>query len=141
MKHAGQARTTVRLDYRPRDLLVTVSDDGSPGESAPAAAGSRAGPRGQAEPVSGGRGLIGLRERITVYGGDDKVLDFTYIDDCVDGTPDRAPAAGGGWRPGSRSNRRSRPGSRSDRRPWPGSRSDCLPRSCLFRRRSRGAWT
>ena len=24
-------------------------------------------------------------EPITVYGGDDKVLDFTYIDDCVDG--------------------------------------------------------
>jgi UDP-glucose 4-epimerase len=28
---------------------------------------------------------IGRREPITVYGGDDKVLDFTYIDDCVDG--------------------------------------------------------
>jgi len=82
MKHAGQARTTVRLDYRPRDLLVTVSDDGSPGESAPAAAGSRAGPRGQAEPVSGGRGLIGLRERITVYGGE----------------LDAGPRPGGGWR-------------------------------------------
>ena len=24
-------------------------------------------------------------EPITVYGGDEKVLDFTYIDDCVDG--------------------------------------------------------
>ncbi len=24
-------------------------------------------------------------EPITVYGGDDKVLDFTYIDDCIDG--------------------------------------------------------
>jgi signal transduction histidine kinase len=46
MKHAGQAQTTVRLDYRPRDLLITVSDDGPPPESAPAptaaAAGSRA---------------------------------------------------------------------------------------------------
>ena len=30
MKHAGQARTTVRLDYGPRDLLITVSDDGRP---------------------------------------------------------------------------------------------------------------
>src|SRR3954454_23692621 len=26
-----------------------------------------------------------LREPITVYGGNEKVLDFTYIDDCVDG--------------------------------------------------------
>jgi signal transduction histidine kinase len=30
MKHAGQARTTVRLGYGPRDLLITVSDDGRP---------------------------------------------------------------------------------------------------------------
>ncbi len=28
---------------------------------------------------------IGRDEPITVYGGNDKVLDFTYIDDCVDG--------------------------------------------------------
>jgi UDP-glucose 4-epimerase len=28
---------------------------------------------------------IGRGEPITVYGGTDKVLDFTYIDDCVDG--------------------------------------------------------
>ena len=28
MKHAGPVRTTVRLEYRPRDLLITVSDDG-----------------------------------------------------------------------------------------------------------------
>src|SRR4051794_19394036 len=28
---------------------------------------------------------IGRSEPITVYGGEEKVLDFTYIDDCVDG--------------------------------------------------------
>src|SRR5579862_4889019 len=28
---------------------------------------------------------ISAHEPITVYGGEDKVLDFTYIDDCVDG--------------------------------------------------------
>lgn len=28
---------------------------------------------------------LGRGEPITVYGGDDKVLDFTFIDDCVDG--------------------------------------------------------
>src|SRR5690349_24835794 len=28
---------------------------------------------------------LARHEPITIYGGDDKVLDFTYIDDCVDG--------------------------------------------------------
>jgi UDP-glucose 4-epimerase len=28
---------------------------------------------------------LGRGEPITVYGGDEKVLDFTYIDDCIDG--------------------------------------------------------
>ncbi|HZO96572.1 MAG TPA: NAD-dependent epimerase/dehydratase family protein [Gaiellaceae bacterium] len=28
---------------------------------------------------------IGRGEPITVYGGDEKVLDFTYVDDCIDG--------------------------------------------------------
>jgi UDP-glucose 4-epimerase len=28
---------------------------------------------------------LARREPITIFGGDDKVLDFTYIDDCVDG--------------------------------------------------------
>jgi signal transduction histidine kinase len=72
MKHAGPVRTTVRLQYRPRDLLITVSDDGPPPDSVPAAAG----------PGSDGRGLIGLRERIAVYGGE----------------LDAGPRPGGGWR-------------------------------------------
>jgi signal transduction histidine kinase len=77
MKHAGQARTLVRLECRPRDLLITVSDDGPPPGSAPAAA---TGPR--AGPGPGGRGLIGLRERIAVYGGE----------------LDAGSRPGGGWR-------------------------------------------
>ncbi|HEX5292439.1 MAG TPA: histidine kinase, partial [Streptosporangiaceae bacterium] len=76
MKHAGPVRTAVRLQYRPRDLLITVSDDGPPPDSAPAAAGPGSGS------VSGGRGLIGLRERIAVYGGE----------------LDAGPRPGGGWR-------------------------------------------
>jgi len=74
MKHAGQARTTVRFEYRPRDLLITVSDDGRPTEAAAHAPGPPPGP--------GGRGLIGLRERIAVYGGE----------------LDAGPRPGGGWR-------------------------------------------
>jgi signal transduction histidine kinase len=80
MKHAGQARTTVRIEYRPRELLITVSDDGRPADAAPAVAAA-AGPGRPAAP-GGGRGLIGLRERLSVYGG---VLDA-------------GPRPGGGWR-------------------------------------------
>ena len=76
IKHAGQARTMVRLDYGPRDLLITVSDDGPPAGSGPPAA-----PPGPGS-GSGGRGLIGLRERIAVYGGE----------------LDAGPRPGGGWR-------------------------------------------
>ena len=70
MKHAGQAKTTVRVEYRPAELLITVCDDGS----SPAAAAPARRP--------GGRGLIGLRERIAVYGGE----------------LDAGPRPGGGWR-------------------------------------------
>jgi signal transduction histidine kinase len=72
MKHAGATRAVVRLGYRPRDLLITVTDDGPPPGSAPVAQ-----PSGY-----GGRGLIGLHERIAVYGGE----------------LDAGPRAGGGWR-------------------------------------------
>ena len=77
MKHAGPARTTVRLEYRPRDLLITVSDDGPPPGSGPRDTDGLV-----PGPVPGGRGLIGLRERIAVYGGE----------------LDAGPRPGGGWR-------------------------------------------
>jgi signal transduction histidine kinase len=67
IKHAGTARAAVVLEYRPDDLLIAVTDDGraAPGSSGP-----------------GGRGLIGLRERIGLYGGE----------------LDAGPRPGGGWR-------------------------------------------
>jgi signal transduction histidine kinase len=76
IKHAGQARAAVRIEYRPRELFITVCDDGRPpGSPAPGRA------RGE-PPGSGGRGLIGLRERIAVYRGE----------------LDAGPRPGGGWR-------------------------------------------
>ncbi|HYB48206.1 MAG TPA: hypothetical protein VED20_12735, partial [Streptosporangiaceae bacterium] len=76
LKHAGQARTVVHLEYRPRELLITVSDDGRPADAAASdpVRGPLSGP--------GGRGLIGLRERIAVYHGE----------------LDAGPRPGGGWR-------------------------------------------
>jgi signal transduction histidine kinase len=67
IKHAGTARATVVLEYRLDDLVITVTDDGRPAT----------GPGGP-----GGRGLIGLRERIGLYGGE----------------LDAGPRPGGGWR-------------------------------------------
>jgi len=61
IKHAGKPRTTVRLDYGDAELVVEVTDAGRP---IPAA-----GPAPSAVPGSG-RGLIGLRERVALYGGE-----------------------------------------------------------------------
>jgi signal transduction histidine kinase len=61
LKHAGKPRTTVRLDYAEAELVVEVADAGRP---IPAA-----GPAAGAVPGSG-RGLLGLRERIALYGGE-----------------------------------------------------------------------
>jgi signal transduction histidine kinase len=54
LKHAVGARAAVVVGHRDGVLEITVRDTG--GEPAPAA-------------VGGGRGLIGLRERLAVYGG------------------------------------------------------------------------
>jgi signal transduction histidine kinase len=65
LKHAGsQVRTQVRLDYRPAELQLSISDDGPAG---PARGGRRL---AGARPGSGdGRGLIGMRERVGLLGG------------------------------------------------------------------------
>ena len=52
-KHAGPARASVVLRYSESDVVVEVADDG---------AGSHDG-------YGGGNGLIGMQERVTVYGG------------------------------------------------------------------------
>jgi signal transduction histidine kinase len=67
IKHADGARTKVRIEYRAHDLIIDVSNVA--GSSGPSAGGS-------------GRGLIGLRERIAIYGGALEV----------------GPRPGGGWR-------------------------------------------
>jgi signal transduction histidine kinase len=67
LKHADGAEATVRIEYRAHDLIIDVSNVGRhAGHSAD----------------GGGRGLIGLRERIAIYGG----------------SLEAGPRPGGGWR-------------------------------------------
>jgi signal transduction histidine kinase len=65
IRHAGEADVDVRIKWGD-ELTITVSDDGRVASS-----GARP-----------GRGLIGLQERLALYGG----------------TVDAGPRAGGGWR-------------------------------------------
>ncbi len=80
MKHAGRAAAVVTLDYREDAVVVDVSDNGGrdhrPGRAASSVRTSPAGVAGS------GRGLLGLRERLSLYGGE-----F-----------DAGPRPAGGWR-------------------------------------------
>ncbi|GAB1817740.1 sensor histidine kinase [Herbidospora sp. RD11066] len=58
LKHAGPTRVTVTIDHRPGELRLDVCDEGP-------RAGYRPSPR-----VPGGHGLIGMRERATLFHGD-----------------------------------------------------------------------
>jgi signal transduction histidine kinase len=54
LKHAGDARATVRVLYSPDQLELEVADDGV---------------GGPARVAGGGHGLAGMRERVALYGG------------------------------------------------------------------------
>jgi signal transduction histidine kinase len=54
MKHAGPAHVAVIVRYRDRSLEIEVADDGA----------------GTPVPNGDGHGLVGMRERIALYGGD-----------------------------------------------------------------------
>jgi signal transduction histidine kinase len=54
LKHAGPSTASVHVEHRPGALRIEVSDDGR-------------GVNGRALP--GGHGLLGMRERVAVYGG------------------------------------------------------------------------
>jgi signal transduction histidine kinase len=57
LKHAGSARASVTVAYEPGEVLLTVEDDGEgPSEADLSDAG-------------GGHGLVGMRERVALYGG------------------------------------------------------------------------
>ncbi len=58
VRHAGPTRARVQISYRPGELSIEVTDDGPAGQAPP--------------PVSrpgSGHGLIGMRERAALFGG------------------------------------------------------------------------
>ena len=58
IRHAGSARTAVRLRYAPESVAIEIVDDGAPDGSVPSG------------PTAGsGMGLVGIRERVALYGG------------------------------------------------------------------------
>ena len=63
LKHAGKPHTEVRLSYEPAALVVEVADSGRPIPAAVPAPDASV-PRGA------GMGLLGLRERVALYGGE-----------------------------------------------------------------------
>ena len=62
LKHAGPARAEVTVGCADRAVTIEVTDDGS-GNAAPSAV------PGEGE-VGGGQGLVGMRERVALFGGD-----------------------------------------------------------------------
>jgi signal transduction histidine kinase len=54
LKHANASRVEVVVDYQPETLALTISDNGSGGKST----------------ESTGHGLIGIRERVELFGGE-----------------------------------------------------------------------
>jgi signal transduction histidine kinase len=58
LKHAGSARARVHVRYEPWEVVIEVEDDGV----GPGGDGSLGG-------AGGGHGLVGMRERVQLYGG------------------------------------------------------------------------
>jgi len=58
LKHAGASRAKVSIRYGPHSLELEVTDDGR--------GMSERGPSGDKE----GRGLVGMRERVALFGGE-----------------------------------------------------------------------
>jgi signal transduction histidine kinase len=59
VRHAGPTRARVRISYRPDEVSIEVTDDGPSGPLPP-----------QPPRAGGGHGLIGMRERAALFGGE-----------------------------------------------------------------------
>jgi signal transduction histidine kinase len=63
-KHAGGAAATVRLGWRPAALEIAVRDAGSGGGT------GEAGTQSPSGSGTSGHGLLGMRERVRLHGGE-----------------------------------------------------------------------
>jgi signal transduction histidine kinase len=59
IRHVGPTRVGIALDYSPEHVQVRVVDEGADGAAA-----------GGGGPVDGGRGIVGMRERCQLLGGE-----------------------------------------------------------------------
>ena len=60
VRHAGPTRALVRISYRPDAVSIEVTDDGPP----------EGGRRPPVSRAGSGHGLIGMRERAALFGGE-----------------------------------------------------------------------
>jgi signal transduction histidine kinase len=56
LKHGGRAQASVLVSYEPNELVLSIEDDGDGG-------------RDELGELGGGHGLVGMRERVELYGG------------------------------------------------------------------------
>jgi signal transduction histidine kinase len=59
LKHGGRAQASVTVSYEPNEIVLSIEDDGVGPDGA----------RRELGEVGGGHGLVGMRERVELYGG------------------------------------------------------------------------
>ena len=59
LKHGGGAQASVTVSYEPNEVVLSIEDDGVGDD----------GSRGELGELGGGHGLVGMRERVELYGG------------------------------------------------------------------------
>jgi signal transduction histidine kinase len=59
LKHGGRAQASVTVSYEPNEVVLSIEDDGVGAADARAELGE----------LGGGHGLVGMRERVELYGG------------------------------------------------------------------------
>ena len=59
LKHGGRAQASVTVSYEPNEIVLSIEDDGV----------GAGGSRDELGELGGGHGLVGMRERVELYGG------------------------------------------------------------------------
>jgi signal transduction histidine kinase len=59
LKHGGRAQASVTVSYEPNEIVLSIEDDGV----------GTGGSRDELGELGGGHGLVGMRERVELYGG------------------------------------------------------------------------